>query len=177
MILKVKNFGWKILFPNRLLMIQNVKKGRRFCRSVGRPDRPADRIWPATVFFSFYNSKWSKTWKKTVAGFADRSVRSVRRTEFDRRPFFSPFGSFGVDLEIFFFNQKVLTKKNLSTEYLTIDHTWQKSRDPGILDPLMSIWGQPRVALYIWTYLVKFWLIWARLKVVLVGFLASFSSF
>ena len=45
-------------------MIQNVKKGRRFCRSVGRPDRPADRIWPATVFFSFYNSKWSKTWKK-----------------------------------------------------------------------------------------------------------------
>ena len=38
-------------------------------------------------------------------------------------------------------------------------HTWQKSRNPGILDPLMSIWGQPRVALYIWTYLVKFWLI------------------
>ena len=39
------------------------------------------------------------------------------------------------------------------------EHTWQKSRNPGILDPLMSIWGQPRVALYIWTYLVKFWLI------------------
>ena len=92
-------------------MIQNVKKGRRFCRSVGRPDRPADRIWPATVFFSFYNSKWSKTWKKTVAGFADRSVRSVRRTEFDRRPFFSPFGSFGVDLEIFFSTKKFWPKK------------------------------------------------------------------
>ena len=87
------------------------KKGRQFCRSVCRLDRPADRIWPATVFFQFLSLQMIQNVKKTVAGFADRSVRSVRRTEFDRWPFFSPFGSFGVDLEIFFSTKKFWQKK------------------------------------------------------------------
>ena len=71
----------------------------------GGPNLTGDR------FFSVFITPNDPKREKTVAGFADRSVRSVRRTEFDRRPFFSPFGSFGVDLEIFFSTKKFWPKK------------------------------------------------------------------
>ena len=108
-----KIFMLKFFSPNWLQMVQNVKK-----MVVGLAnwlDRPADQIWLATIFQTFYHSKWSKMWKKPVAGFANQLAgQTVHQTEFLPVTVFLRFGLFGVDLETKF-STKILTKKNLWT--------------------------------------------------------------
>ena len=114
-------FGWNLmkLGMGPLFDMLYPKKWSNSVRRTVRPAKP--EICPA-IFFMFFSRFGSfgviKTekngrrfcWPVGPICPADRIWPAA---------FFSPFGSFGVDLEIL--NQKVLTKKNLSTEYLTID--------------------------------------------------------
>ena len=100
-------------------MVQNVKK-----MVVGLAnwlDRPADQIWLATIFQTFYHSKWSKMWKKPVAGFANQLAgQTVHQTEFLPVTVFLRFGLFEVDLETKF-STKILTKQTFE---LLFDNRW-----------------------------------------------------